>query len=136
MTVVVPSTTGQRMRALIASTGAEVTVSGSVWDEAHATAIELAEQSGRALLHPFDHPDIWEGHASMITEVREAGLSPSLVLVSVGGGGLLCGVLQGMAAARHSRQNPPHQYFPYHPVSSPNTPIPPHIIPPHLFAEN
>lgn len=99
VTVIVPTTTGARMRNLIAATGAEVRVSGDVWDEAHAAATALAEDTGGALLHPFDHPDIWEGHASLVAEVAEAGLVPSQVVVAVGGGGLLCGVLQGMSHA-------------------------------------
>jgi L-serine/L-threonine ammonia-lyase len=98
VTVVVPSTTGARMRKLIAATGAEVRVSGDVWDEAHAAATALARDSGGALLHPFDHPDIWEGHASLVTEIADAGVVPGQVVVAVGGGGLLCGVLQGMQA--------------------------------------
>ena len=36
VTVVVPETTGARMRGLIESTGAQVLVAGTVWDEAHA----------------------------------------------------------------------------------------------------
>lgn len=99
VTVVVPSTTGSRMRGLIASTGAEVRVAGTVWDEAHAEATALAAATGGALLHPFDHPDIWEGHASLVAEVADEGVVPACVVVAVGGGGLLCGVLQGMDAA-------------------------------------
>jgi len=99
VTVVVPASTGARMRRLIAATGAEVRVAGEVWDEAHAAATALAKDTGGALLHPFDHPDIWEGHSSLVAEVADAGLVPKQVVVSVGGGGLLCGVLQGMRAA-------------------------------------
>jgi len=96
--VVVPTSTGQRMRSLIAAVGAEVRVAGEVWDEAHAAAAEIAIERDGALLHPFDHPDIWEGHSTMMTEVAAEGLAPSAVVVAVGGGGLLCGVLQGMQA--------------------------------------
>lgn len=99
VTVVVPTSTGARMRRLIESAGAEVQVAGSIWDEAHAAAIQIAAETGGALLHPFDHPDIWEGHASLIAEVAATGLVPSQVVVAVGGGGLLCGVLQGMRDA-------------------------------------
>jgi L-serine/L-threonine ammonia-lyase len=99
VTVVVPSTTGARMRGLIASAGAEVRVCGDVWDEAHAAATALARDTGGALLHPFDHPDIWEGHASLVAEVASAGVVPARIVVAVGGGGLLCGVLLGMDAA-------------------------------------
>ena len=96
VTVVVPDTTGLRMRKLIAAASATVQVAGDAWDEAHAAAIKLATDTGGALLHPFDHPDIWEGHSTMVTEVAAEGMVPSAVVVAVGGGGLLCGVLQGM----------------------------------------
>ena len=47
---------------------------------------------------PFEHPTIWEGHASMIDEIKEQmkGAVPDAICVSVGGGGLLCGVLIGL----------------------------------------
>jgi L-serine/L-threonine ammonia-lyase len=99
VTVVVPSSTGARMRRLIEATGAEVRVAGHIWDEAHAAAIAIADETGGVLLHPFDHPDIWEGHSSLIAEVAATGLVPQCVVVAVGGGGLLCGVLQGMQEA-------------------------------------
>ena len=57
------------MRKMIAEAGATVHVAGDAWDEAHAAAITLAADTGGALLHPFDHPDIWEGHSTMMTEV-------------------------------------------------------------------
>ena len=38
------------------------------------------------------------GHASMVDEVKEAlhGITPDLMIISVGGGGLMNGVLEGM----------------------------------------
>ena len=99
VTVVVPTTTGPRMRRLIEATGAQVHICGDAWDEAHAAATQLAEESKGSLLHPFDHPDIWEGNSTLIDEVQQAGLVPNRVVVAVGGGGLLCGVLEGMRNA-------------------------------------
>lgn len=96
VTVVVPETTGARMRGLIEATGAEVRIEGAAWDDAHAAAARLAEQSGGALLHPFDDPDVWEGHATLIDEVVQAGVRPGVVVVAVGGGGLMCGVVDGL----------------------------------------
>src|SRR6185437_7756118 len=46
---------------------------------------------------PFDHPLLWEGHASLVDEMLEAGPAPDAVVVAVGGGGLLCGVAEGLA---------------------------------------
>jgi L-serine/L-threonine ammonia-lyase len=79
--VVVPSTTPESTRRQLELMGAEVRVSGDVWDEADVEARELASEDGAAYIPPFDHPTLWRGH---------------LVIVTVGGGGLLCGVLEGM----------------------------------------
>ena len=97
VTVVVPRTTSEFMRAKIRAVGAEVLEHGDAWDDAHKKAIEIAEREGGALLHPFDNPRIWAGHASMIEEVQEqTDQKPEAVVVAVGGGGLLCGVLEGL----------------------------------------
>ncbi len=100
--VVVPERTSALMRDRIAAEGADVRVHGEVWDDAHAHATALAETEG-FLIHPFDHPDVWDGNASVVEEVVEpltaAGVRPGAVLVSVGGGGLLLGVLKGLADA-------------------------------------
>lgn len=95
VTVVVPHRTSELMKTRIAAEGAEVIVHGEVWDDAHARAIEISEQGG-TLIHPFDHPHVWEGNASLIHEVHGEMPKPGCVLVSVGGGGLLLGVLQGL----------------------------------------
>ena len=99
VTVVVPSTTPVRTRQRLADLSAKVTVHGDVWDEADQRARELAQASGAAFIPPFDHPDIWTGHATMIEECARQGPRPDAVVLSVGGGGLMCGVLQGMHAA-------------------------------------
>jgi L-serine/L-threonine ammonia-lyase len=39
---------------------------------------------------------VWRGHASLIDEVFRAGLKPDAIVLSVGGGGLLCGVIEGL----------------------------------------
>jgi threonine dehydratase len=46
---------------------------------------------------PFDHADIWTGNASLASElVAQLAGKPAAIVLSVGGGGLLCGVLQGL----------------------------------------
>lgn len=98
-TVVVPETTGAYMREKIAALGAEVIVQGTVWDEAHAHALQLAVESGAQIVHPFDDPALWRGHSSVITECAAELPRPAAVVVAVGGGGLLCGVMEGLEAA-------------------------------------
>lgn len=94
--VVVPSTTPESTRRQLELMGAEVRVVGDVWDEADVAARELALEDGAAYIPPFDHPTLWRGHSTMIDEVSESHGRPDLVVVTVGGGGLLCGVLEGM----------------------------------------
>ncbi|AQR70243.1 serine dehydratase [Janthinobacterium sp. LM6] len=93
--VVVPETTSERARALIAQEGAEVIVHGAAWQEANALAQSMLTPQD-AFLHPFDDPLLWQGHAGMIDEVARAGLKPDAVVLSVGGGGLLAGVAEGL----------------------------------------
>lgn len=93
--VVVPETTTERARDLIRRERAELIVHGASWKEANALAQSMM-QADDAFIHPFDDPLLWAGHASMIDEVAHAGLVPDAVLLSVGGGGLMCGVIEGL----------------------------------------
>ena len=47
-------------------------------------------------MHPFDDPLVWRGHAILIDEIFRAGLKPDAIVLSVGGGRLLCGVIEGL----------------------------------------
>jgi L-serine/L-threonine ammonia-lyase len=95
VTVVVPETTSARAQELLKLEGAEVVVTGASWQEANAYALSLVGATD-AFLHPFDNPLLWQGHATMVDEVAQAGLKPDAVVLSVGGGGLLCGVAEGL----------------------------------------
>ncbi|MEX3953947.1 pyridoxal-phosphate dependent enzyme [Paraburkholderia sp. EG287B] len=93
--VVVPETTTERAKELLRQEDAEVAVHGNSWQEANQFAQTLLGTTD-AFLHPFDDPLLWHGHASMIDEVARAEFKPDAVLLSVGGGGLLSGVVEGL----------------------------------------
>lgn len=95
VTVVVPETTTQRARELIAQQGAEVIVHGASWAEANALAQSLLTHHD-VFIHPFDHALLWEGIIPMIDEVIAEGVIPDAVVLSVGGGSLLSGVAAGL----------------------------------------
>ncbi len=95
VTVVVPETTSARALELLRLEGAEVIVHGQSWAEANALAQSMLDEH-TAFIHPFDDPLLWTGHASLVDEVAEAGVRPDAVVLSVGGGGLLSGVAEGM----------------------------------------
>lgn len=96
-TIVVPRTTSERARELMRAEGAEVIEHGADWSAAHRFALDTLPP-GATYVHPFDDPEIWAGHADIIVEAAAQGARPGAVVVAVGGGGLLCGVLQGMHA--------------------------------------
>ncbi len=95
VTVVVPESASERAKELLKLEGAEVIVHGASWQEANELALSLTGAAD-AFVHPFDDPLVWEGHASLVDEVFQAGLEPDAVVLSVGGGGLLCGIAQGL----------------------------------------
>ncbi|XP_038646619.1 serine dehydratase-like isoform X2 [Scyliorhinus canicula] len=68
-----------------------------VWDDANERALKLSENDGWVYVSPFNHPWVWEGHASVVKELWEALQNkPGAIILSVGGGGLLCGVVEGL----------------------------------------
>ncbi|MCX4026715.1 pyridoxal-phosphate dependent enzyme [Endozoicomonas sp. SM1973] len=95
-TIVVPETTTEHARELIEEQLAELVVVGKVWDEANQHALQLTEEPDTALIHPFDDPLIWQGHASIVTELKQQIEKPDAIVLSVGGGGLLSGVIKGL----------------------------------------
>ncbi|MFV3405367.1 MULTISPECIES: pyridoxal-phosphate dependent enzyme [Pseudomonas] len=95
VTVVVPETTTEHAKQLLRLEDARVVVRGSSWQEANAHAQTLLGPED-AFIHPFDDPLLWTGHASMIDEVAATGMKPDALVLSVGGGGLLSGVVEGL----------------------------------------
>ena len=97
-TVVVPSSTPDMARQAIESFGATARVHGAVYAEADGLARELAAADGCEYFSAYDDPELWAGHATMVEEMQEqlGGVVPSAVVLSVGGGGLLCGVVEGL----------------------------------------
>jgi L-serine/L-threonine ammonia-lyase len=96
VTIIVPQTTTARSKELIQSTGAQLLIQGAAWDDAYAYSLTLAQQTGAINIHPFDDPRAWHGHATLVHEIADAGIKPGAIVLSVGGGGLLCGVAEGL----------------------------------------
>lgn len=96
-TIVVPQSCPAITIQKLQDQGATVDVAGKVWDEANQYAQELTKKDGWVYVPPFDHPWIWEGHVSIVRELKSLLTSkPGAIILSVGGGGLFCGVIQGL----------------------------------------
>lgn len=89
---------------LRAAGATDVIQHGASWVEADAHLKEVVkpalEAKGETCVYvpPFDHEKIWEGNSSMIDElVEQLGDSgaPDAIICSVGGGGLINGVVLG-----------------------------------------
>jgi len=93
--VVVPESTTENAIEAIKQEHAEVIVRGGSWQEAHDYSLKLTD-SECIHIHPFDDPLLWDGHATILDEVKKSGLSPDVVVLSVGGGGLMCGIIEGL----------------------------------------
>jgi len=79
--------------------GGEVVLAGRTSEDRRTKAEELAAREGFAVVPPFDHADIVAGQATVALEIVEQLPDVETVLVPVGGGGLISGVVVGLAAA-------------------------------------
>ena len=106
-TIVVPTTTSAFLIGKLRDCGAEVFQVGANWGEAdkflREEVLAKHEPVGSGIyVPPFDHPDIWEGAATLVDEVLEQmdrehqGRPVDAYVCNVGGGGLLNGIMEGL----------------------------------------
>ena len=72
--------------------GAEVILTGEVYDEAYEYAKKLQEKEGYTFVHPFNDEDVIEGQGTIALEVLEELPDADIILVPIGGGGLIAGI--------------------------------------------
>jgi threonine dehydratase len=72
--------------------GAEVDLASPGPTEAFDRLAELVEQSGRTLVHPFDHPLTIAGQGTVGLELIEDVPDADVVVAPVGGAGLISGI--------------------------------------------
>lgn len=94
ITVYLPTTTPQFVIENLKMYGAATVVSGAVWDDTNKEALLVAKSKPDCTyVPPFDHELIFDGNSTIIDELQ---VKPDMVFCSVGGGGLLTGVLRGL----------------------------------------
>ncbi len=72
--------------------GAEVILTGEVYDEAYEYAKKFQEKEGYTFVHPFNDEDVIEGQGTIALEVLEELPDADIILVPIGGGGLISGI--------------------------------------------
>ena len=88
-TIVMPEHTPFVKVANTEAFGAEIILSGRGLYEAQTRAIEIAEQRGLVIVHPYDDPLIIAGQGTIALEVLEDVPDLDMIVVPVGGGGLI-----------------------------------------------
>jgi len=96
--VVMPETAPAVKVAGVQKWGGEVVFAGRTSQDRQVKAEELSAREGLAVVPPFDHPDIVAGQATVGLEIADLP-DVGTVVVPVGGGGLISGVVVGLAAA-------------------------------------
>jgi threonine dehydratase len=86
--------------AAVERLGARVRLGGGSVEEALELAAGDAAQSGAALIHPFDDPDVIAGQGTIGLELLEDVPDLARVVVPLGGGGLASGIGVALRQAR------------------------------------
>src|SRR5256714_9715513 len=97
--VVMPETAPAVKVAGVKRWGGEVVFAGRTSEDRQQRAEAIAAERGLAIVPPFDHADIVAGQATVGLEIVEQLPDVRTVVVPVGGGGLIAGVVTGLAAA-------------------------------------
>lgn len=95
--VFVPGTASAVKVERLRQAGATVHQVGRIYDDAFAASQRRVAQTGAVFCHAYDQPDIVAGAGSVALELQEQAPEVDTVIVSVGGGGLLGGLLAGLS---------------------------------------
>lgn len=84
------------------SYGAKVELVKGVYDDAYNRALEIMEETGRTMIHPFNDEDVIAGQGTIGLEILEQLPDVDQVIVPVGGGGFISGLAFAMKKLRPS----------------------------------
>ncbi|KAI9303788.1 tryptophan synthase beta subunit-like PLP-dependent enzyme, partial [Cunninghamella echinulata] len=95
--IVVPTNTKESICDAIRLDGAQLIKFGVDWEAAETHARKLVKRNG-IYVPSADHEHIWQGHSSVIHELKTQLLDnpPAAIICPVGSGGLLNGVILGL----------------------------------------
>jgi threonine dehydratase len=100
-TVVVPANASRAKVKKLRDYDIELIQHGSSYDNAQAHALELAAQRSIRFISPFNDSNVIAGQATVLDEILLQAPEIEHLVVSVGGGGLLSGIL--MSRDEHGR---------------------------------
>lgn len=97
-TVYLPHRSPPHRIQAIESMGATVVLHGESWDESNIAAQEEARKHDATYIHPFDDIRVMAGQGTIVCELVSQIPRTGLLVASIGGGGLLSGLISAAAA--------------------------------------
>lgn len=97
-TILLPRKTSKERVKAIRSFSANVLLHGDSWDEANLEARRTERDEGRLYIHPFDDVHVMAGQGTIVAELVQQIEAVDLLVASIGGGGLLSGLISGVHA--------------------------------------
>lgn len=82
------------------SHGAEVILTGAVYDDAYQAAVEYRDKNGGTIVHAFADAPVINGQGTVGLEIIEQLSNVGVVIVPIGGGGLIGGIGCAVKALR------------------------------------
>jgi threonine dehydratase len=96
--IVMPRTTPLIKVEATRKLGAEVILSGDIYDEAYRDAVNISRDRDLIFVHPFDDEKVIAGQGTIAIEILNELPDCDTILVPIGGGGLISGIA---IAAKH-----------------------------------
>lgn len=96
-TIVMPQTAAIAKIDATRGYGPEVVLAGADYQEARAAAEEIRARTGALFVDAYDDPFVIAGQGTIGLEIADE-LTPDVVMVPTGGGGLLAGIATALAA--------------------------------------
>ncbi|MDR1906472.1 MAG: threonine ammonia-lyase [Clostridiales bacterium] len=101
-TIVMPRSTPIAKVSATEHYGAEVILFGDCYDDAHAKAVEIRNETGAIFIEPFDDVDVIAGQATVGLEIVNELEDADVIFVPAGGGGLLAGIAKTVKSLKPS----------------------------------
>jgi threonine dehydratase len=94
LTVVMPATAAPEKVSAVSAMGATIVCDGiATGTEAFARAAQIQHEHNLHLLHPYDHPDMIAGNATVTLEMLDDVPGLDVLITPTSGGGLLAGAI-------------------------------------------
>lgn len=91
--IFVPEVSSPAKQDALRRLGARVVVIGADYADALAACQARQRETGALMTHAYDQPEVVAGAGTLAMEIEQQGGVPDALLVSVGGGGLVAGLL-------------------------------------------